>query len=103
MKVARRKNSVEDSRLPCSYCKHKFNTDALGPGLPRLTRGCQRDMKIGSREHNSLLRKWRKDDSHSNIMNNAVGIQENFGCISCCLCTVCKQQYELIEDHISKK
>ena len=56
----KRKNSVEDSRLPCLYCKHKFNTDALGPGLPRLTRGCQRDMKIGSREHNSLLRKWRK-------------------------------------------
>jgi hypothetical protein len=94
---------VDDSRIYCSYCRNKFDTDNQGPGIPRLTVGCKRDAKVGSRLHSANLRSWRKDDSNSNLKGISIGIEENYGCISCCSCTVCLEQLQLIEDQISNK
>lgn len=96
-------DSVDESRIYCSYCRYKFNTDVQGLGIPRLTKGCLRKDKVGSREHRANLRDWRKIDSHSDLKGVSVGIEENYGCISCCLCAVCKKQFELIDSQISNK
>jgi hypothetical protein len=103
-KTREQNKQYDNSRIYCLYCRNKFNTNSLGLGIPRLTKGCKRgDNKIGSRTHTTQLRRWRKDDSHSNLKGISVGIEETYGCISCCLCTVCTDNFDLIEAQISNK
>jgi hypothetical protein len=92
-KTQKRDKQYDKSRIDCLYCINKFNTNTLGPGIPRLTMGCKHDDEIGSRTHTSQLRRWRRDDSHSNLKVVSIGIEETYDCINCCLCTVCKDQF----------
>lgn len=102
LEITRKRNKENESIVEplnvCSYCRHKFATDDQGPGTPKLTKGCKRNAKIGTREYSVFLRKWRKDDSHSDLKDaKVVGIEENYGCISCCCCDVCKEQFKIID------
>jgi len=102
-----RKRNLKDPlvrRFVCKYCEQKFATNAQGLGIPMLTDGCKRgDYGIGSREHTKLLRRWRRNDSNSKLKGICIGIEEPYGCISCCLCTVCISQFVLIDAQISNK
>jgi uncharacterized protein YlaI len=102
-----RKLNLQDPlvrRFVCKYCEQKFDTNAQGLDIPRLTDGCKRgDYEIGSRKHTKLLRRWRRDDSNSKLKGICIGIVEPYGYISCCLCTVCKSQFVLIDAQISNK